>query len=89
MTEPKDLLNMLTTEDSKRVADAIIQAQSMTERFRQMDHDAWMAREDEKTALRITVDQHQRSHILLCNILNLITTGGIIALILIIIARLL
>lgn len=84
MTEnfEKDILTMLTREDSKRVADAIIEVKDYEEKIRMRDHAIWKQKQEQETESRLQLDQRYRLHVAVATILNMVSTAAIVLLVL-------
>ena len=85
----KDLLTMLTSEDSARIAEAILESQreitkssQMETAMRMQDHKAWKQRQDEKHESHLQLEQHYRWHVIGASILNMVSTAAIVVLVL-------
>lgn len=85
----KDLLTMLTREDSAQVACAIIESQrEMAEAARHdsavrlLDHELWKKRQDERHNSQLQLDHYYRWHVIAASVLNMVSTAAIVLLVL-------
>lgn len=84
-----DILTMLTSEDSARVAAALIEstkesteAKRRESTIRDLDHQLWKRREEERLESRLRLDHAYRWHVFGASVLNMISTAAIVLLIL-------
>ena len=75
----KDILTMLTSDDSAAVADSIIKTQAANERLRNLEHELWQKREEDKNRSRMETDTIYRRHVEECNWHNRIMSLAVIA----------
>ena len=78
----KDVLTMLTSEDSKRVADAVIESQDFNVKMRSVDQQLWKDKNEAEQESRLRLDHAYRWHVYGASILNMISTAAIVLLVL-------
>ena len=78
----KNILTMLTAEDSAAVSKAIIEAQKTNEAYRKLDHEGWKQREEQRHWSKMQLDHAYKWHVYGASILNMISTAVIVILVL-------
>lgn len=78
----KDLLNILTREDSKRLTDAMMEASEQQNKIRMLDHEVWKHRQEREHDSKMQLDHAYKWHVYGASILNMISTAVIVILVL-------
>jgi hypothetical protein len=76
---------VLSKDGEREYLDLLAKDQRNVHTLREFESDQHMRRQDSMTESRIMLDQKYRSHVLTCTLLNVLTTGAIVALCLVVI----